>query len=206
MDARSQNLLLKAIEEPPSYGYFLFTATAPTALLPTIRSRILSLAVTPVSEPECMEALEERGISATEATEAVEAFHGNIGMCLQFLEKDEIRGVVGLTKSAINSIISKNEYELLRVMAEAGENRERAQFFLVLLDRTIRDAMVLRQNPEAGCIGCDKEGAAALSMRLSATAGQQIHLAIGTTYGAVKANVNLPLALSALCTTCMDAG
>ncbi len=41
MDTRTQNLLLKAVEEPPTYGYFIFTATSPTALLPTVRSRIV---------------------------------------------------------------------------------------------------------------------------------------------------------------------
>ena len=62
MDTRTQNLLLKAVEEPPTYGYFIFTATSPTALLPTVRSRIVSLAVSPVTEQECRTALEEHGV------------------------------------------------------------------------------------------------------------------------------------------------
>ena len=53
MDTRTQNLLLKAVEEPPAYGYFIFTATSPASLLPTVRSRIVSLAVSPVTEQEC---------------------------------------------------------------------------------------------------------------------------------------------------------
>ena len=36
MDTRTQNLLLKAVEEPPAYGYFIFTATSPASLLPTV--------------------------------------------------------------------------------------------------------------------------------------------------------------------------
>ena len=109
MDTRTQNLLLKAVEEPPTYGYFIFTATSPTALLPTVRSRIVSLAVSPVTEQECRTALEEHGVSPEDAAEAVGVFHGNIGQCLNFLENMPIREVAGLTKSAINSIINKNE-------------------------------------------------------------------------------------------------
>ena len=109
MDTRTQNLLLKAVEEPPAYGYFIFTATSPASLLPTVRSRIVSLAVSPVTEQECCAALAERGFSPEDAAEAVAAFHGNIGQCLNFLENMPIREAVGLTKTAINSIINKNE-------------------------------------------------------------------------------------------------
>lgn len=84
MDTRTQNLLLKAVEEPPTYGYFIFTATPPTALLLTVRSRIVSLAVSPVTEQECRTALEEHGVSPEDAAEAVGVFHGNIGQCLNF--------------------------------------------------------------------------------------------------------------------------
>lgn len=204
MDVRTQNLLLKAVEEPPAYGYFIFTATAPTALLPTIRSRIIALAVSPVSEPQCRLALEERGCSAEDAAEAAAAFHGNIGQCLNFLENVSIREVVGLTKSAIESIINRNEYAMLQAVSALGKDRERTFLFLSLFDRTIRDAMAWRYDPQAEGIGCDAAGARKLAERLSASAGQAMHQAVNATYAAMEANVNLPLALAAFCADCMD--
>lgn len=206
MDARSQNLLLKAVEEPPEYVYFIFTAAAPTVLLPTVRSRIISLAVTPVTEQQCFQALTERGYAPEACREALDAFHGNIGQCMNFLEKEEIRGIVGLTKSAINSIINRNEYALLQAAASLGKEREPAMLFLTLFDRTLRDAMALKYDAGAACIGCDAAGAARLSERLSTAAAQTMHLAVDKAYAALEANVNLPLALSALCASCMDAG
>lgn len=206
MDIRSQNLLLKAVEEPPEYAYFIFTATAPTALLPTVRSRIVSLAVTPVTESQCREALAERGFAPEACDAAVAAFHGNIGQCLHFLEKEPIRDVVGLTKSAINSIINKNEYALLQAVSMLGKERERAILFLTLFDRTVRDAMAWKYHAKTAGVGCDADGAARLAKRLSASAGQAMHLAVDKTYAAIEANVNLPLALSAFCADCMDAG
>ena len=204
MDTRTQNLLLKAVEEPPTYGYFIFTATSPTALLPTVRSRIVSLAVSPVTEQECRTALEEHGVSPEDAAEAVGVFHGNIGQCLNFLENMPIREVAGLTKSAINSIINKNEYAFLQAVSQLGKERERTALFLSLFDRTIRDAMVWKYDPRAEGIGCDAPGARKLAERLSSSAGQAMHQAVDRTYAAMEANVNLPLALAAFCADCMD--
>lgn len=205
MDARMQNLLLKAIEEPPDYVYFIFTAGSPGALLPTVRSRIVSMAVTPVLEIQCREALLEKGYSEQECGEAIAAFHGNIGKCLEFLENAVIREIIALTKSAINSIIERNEYALLQTVNAFEKEREQARLFLTLFDRTLRDAMVHRYDPQAACIGCDPDGANALASRLSVRSGQAMHLAVDKAYAALQANVNLPLILAAFCASCMDA-
>ncbi len=205
MDARTQNLLLKAVEEPPDYVYFIFTATAPNVLLPTIRSRIIAMAVSPVTEQQCRQALQERGFSDEDCTQAIGAFHGNIGKCVEFIENEVIREITALTKSAINSIINRNEYALLQAVGALGKERERTQLFLTLFDRTLRDAMVRRFQPRAACIGCDEAGADALAARLSAKSGQAMHLAVDKACAALQANVNLPLAMTAFCAACMDA-
>ncbi len=206
MDARSQNLLLKAVEEPPAYAYFIFTATAPTVLLSTIRSRIVSMALSPVSEQLCMTALLERQYTPQQCQDAVSAFHGNIGQCLLFLENDGIREIVRLTKSAINSIINRNEYDMLKTVFEAGKERETAKMFLTLFDRTLRDAAAWKVNAAAEGIGCDAAGAMKLSRMLSMSAGQMMHHAVGRAYQAIAANVNLSLVMTAFCAECMCAG
>ena len=94
----------------------------------------MSLAVSPVTEQECRTALEEHGVSPEDAAEAVGVFHGNIGQCLNFLENMPIREVAGLTKSAINSIINKNEYAFLQAVSQLGKERERTALFLSLFD------------------------------------------------------------------------
>lgn len=204
MDPRSQNLLLKAIEEPQDYAYFFFTAQSPAALLPTVRSRIIALPLGPVSEEQCRSALEAEGFAPQEIQEAVGVFHGNIGRCKDFLQQEPIRTVAALTKSAINSIINKNEYAFLQAVSQLGKERERTALFLSLFDRTIRDAMVWKYDPRAEGIGCDAPGARKLAERLSSSAGQAMHQAVDRTYAAMEANVNLPLALAAFCADCMD--
>ncbi|MCC8110216.1 MAG: hypothetical protein LIO74_00810 [Ruminococcus sp.] len=206
MDARSQNILLKVIEEPPDNVYFFFTAQSPTALLPTIRSRIVSLPVSPLRESVCMEALTNQwGYSPEEAQEAMMVFHGNLGKCVEFLENDEIRETVALTKSAIYSIINRDEYGLLLSTAKAAGSRAKAKLFLTLLNRTIRDAATKRVDTRANGIGCDEKGAFLLSQRLPLTCTRTMHLAVDKTLTAMEANVNLTLAFSALSADLMDA-
>lgn len=57
MNANAQNALLKVMEEPPSYGAFLLLSDNPEKLLPTIRSRCVSLRLSPLSAAEAIPAL-----------------------------------------------------------------------------------------------------------------------------------------------------
>ena len=57
MNASAQNALLKILEEPPEYGAFLLLSDSPEKLLPTIRSRCVSLHLSPLTERECVPAL-----------------------------------------------------------------------------------------------------------------------------------------------------
>lgn len=50
LTVQDQNVLLKLVEEGPSYAAFLFCAENPGVLLPTMRSRCVELAVRPMGE------------------------------------------------------------------------------------------------------------------------------------------------------------
>ena len=50
LNAAAQNALLKVIEEPPDYAAFLLLAEGAEQLLPTIRSRAVTLRLSPLSE------------------------------------------------------------------------------------------------------------------------------------------------------------
>lgn len=51
MNTSAQNALLKVLEEPPRYAFFLLTAKQPGLLLPTIRSRCTIYHLAPQSAP-----------------------------------------------------------------------------------------------------------------------------------------------------------
>lgn len=60
LNSAGQNALLKVMEEPPEYGAYLLLADSPQQLLPTIRSRCVELQLTPLTEQDCIPALQKQ--------------------------------------------------------------------------------------------------------------------------------------------------
>ncbi len=203
MDTRSQNILLKVMEEPPAFAYFIFTANSRQSLLPTVLSRLMPFGISACTENEAVSALESKGYSHDTALEAVACFHGNIGQCIDYIENENVRNLVSLTKEAVDCIIKKREYDLLKVFFDAGSGKDDALLFLGMLEKVFRDACVLRLGTQLSCTGCDPEGAKALAGTLSSMRGQYFHKCILNAYAAIDANVNLQLTLSALCAELM---
>ncbi len=84
------NSLLKVLEEPPADTTFVLTASDPDALLPTIRSRLLPLRLTPLPEEEVAAFLvEQRAVDAAEAGRVARLAQGAIGRALGFLPADD---------------------------------------------------------------------------------------------------------------------
>lgn len=203
MDPRTQNTLLKLIEEPPDYAYFIFTAEAKYEFLPTIISRCICLGAAPCTEEEAVAALTEEGYGASEVSEAVKCFHGNIGMCREYISQPELRNMVDLTKKLADSIIMKDEYTLSRLMCSVSE-RNAVRTLLVMTDKLIRDAAVISEDSGAPAIGCYREGAVRLAGVLTPSQSAAIHQALEKAWGAVELNVSIPLVLEALCGEIMD--
>jgi hypothetical protein len=67
LTAQAQNALLKTLEEPPPRTALVLTAAAPRALLPTVRSRCVSLRFPPVPAAEVLEAARRAGATAESA-------------------------------------------------------------------------------------------------------------------------------------------
>lgn len=61
---QAANAFLKLLEEPPSDTFIILTSSEPGALLPTIRSRVVSLRVSPLTNAEVKEFLAYPGVGA----------------------------------------------------------------------------------------------------------------------------------------------
>ena len=203
MDSRSQNMLLKILEEPPEYAYFIFTASTKEALLSTIRSRILSFAVSECTENECYSLLKERGYIESDIQYAIEHFHGNAGKCIALLEDSQLKESIKSVSDILEGLMQRNEYKMLSTFNQVGKDRAKAKNILLLIDKTIRDALVMRYSPEQAHIGCTPEITSKLSERLSSQNAQAIHIYIESALEALDANVNVSLTLSAFCAECM---
>lgn len=199
MDVRTQNTLLKIIEEPPDYVYFIFTSETKADFLPTIISRCVCFGVSPCTEEQAENSLTESGYGKQEIRKSIECFHGNIGMCMEYIRNEDLRQHINLTKMLTDSIIRKDEYTLDTMLFALGKERPVIKTVLSMLDNIIRDSAVLIQNPEADNIGCYREGAVRLSYILTSRQAEKIHNSIERAWHTIECNVNINLALSALC-------
>lgn len=198
-DPRPQNKLLKLIEEPPDYAYFIFTAESKSVFLPTIISRCVCFGVSVGTEEEAALALSESGCDNEQIKKAVDCFHGNIGMCTDYIFNEELRNKVDLTKSIADSIIRKDEYALNSSFFSLGKDRNDIKTTLLLLDALIRDAAVLTKNSKAKTVGCFRNGAERLAESITVYQAAKIHKLIEGAWRAIECNVTAPLALASLC-------
>ncbi len=84
------NALLKLLEEPPDDAVFILTATEPDSLLPTIRSRLLPIRLSPLPLAEVAAFLvEHAGADAAAAERAARLAQGSIGRALAFLPQED---------------------------------------------------------------------------------------------------------------------
>lgn len=196
----AQNSLLKIVEEPPDFVYFIFTAASKDVFLPTIISRVTSVGVSPCSRDQCAAALALKNYDSSQITQAMENFGGNIGMCTEYIENEELRNITALTKKAADSIINRDEYSLLAVLSSPElKDRYMSAVFLEMLDRIIRDCAALKFNENAPVISCYPRGAQKLADRISVKTAEKIHRSVNSAAADVKANVNSVLLMSALC-------
>lgn len=198
MDVRTQNTLLKIIEEPPEYAYFIFTSDSKSDFLATIVSRCVCFGLSPCTEEQTTSALKDKGFEDNDVYRAMSAFHGNIGRCIEYLSDSNVRRIVDLTKSIADSIIRKDEYALNVAFFTLGKERADVRTTLSLLDRLIRDAAVLGKDTNAVTISCYREGAVKLASMLTAYQAARIHRLIEKANSAVELNINISLALAAL--------
>ncbi len=91
MRIESQNALLKVLEDPPAYGVFLLLSDNPEALLPTVRSRCVELAMEPLDTAALRRELSRRhpDAQAEVLSAAVRQSGGFLGQAEELLAGDD---------------------------------------------------------------------------------------------------------------------
>ncbi|HEV7245590.1 MAG TPA: DNA polymerase III subunit delta' [Shinella sp.] len=87
LNRNAANAILKILEEPPKRSLFLVLTHAPGKLLPTIRSRCLPLALSPLSEDDLAAALDSLGAapSGPRAGDVLSAARGSVSEALKLV-------------------------------------------------------------------------------------------------------------------------
>ena len=126
VNEHGQNALLKTLEEPPGRTVLVLTASAPSLLLPTVRSRCRQVRLDPLPPPLVRRIIEARGIEAGEAGVLASLAEGSPGRALALAGEDEqkARRTVLETLPALRTLdaseISRRAQELARGAGDAG--------------------------------------------------------------------------------------
>lgn len=90
MNENAQNAVLKLLEEPPTGALLLLTASAPGRLLPTIRSRVRTLALEPLSPPVLADLLRDHlpDLSENDRLQLAAMAEGSLGQSLALHEAE----------------------------------------------------------------------------------------------------------------------
>ncbi len=153
MNTAAQNAFLKVLEEPPAGVVFLLLALSADSLLPTVRSRCITLSLVPPSAEEAEEYIASKTAhSAVEINKALAAAKNNIGLALEILSGKRDEGFAGLAKELLMSINSAPAYEMLKKLKPY--EKDRAAIDSILTELQERISHLLRE----GCYTHIREG------------------------------------------------
>lgn len=117
LNVQGQNALLKCIEEPPSYGVFIFLCEHADRMLPTIRSRCVELRLAPLNKELLRQKLREA--CPTAATQAIDAAilqsGGYLGRALELLQEEAV--LLPQSTAFVEAYCSGESVQLLRTLA-----------------------------------------------------------------------------------------
>ena len=132
-----QNALLKTLEEPQENNLIILITSAPKRLLTTIRSRILPLRFTRVTNKEIIDLLQkEYSLSQNEAEEIAERADGKIGKVIKLLDKDykkELDQKRKDLKEILNQNFAKQSAYFQKLVEDNGKLRSTLEEWLRVL-------------------------------------------------------------------------
>lgn len=193
----AQNVLLKIIEEPPANVVFIMTATSKEKILSTVLSRSVSLAVPQASEDDCIKALEENGISRSDAERAVKYFGGNIGACLEYLEGSSDDHPFEAVQNIVSALTSGDEYVLARELNSLERDRAFAVKAIGVLQSVIRDALTAKFG-NISPISPMREEAVGMSKIIRTGGLEKMYSACSECISKISGNASMTLALADL--------
>ncbi len=140
MNVHAANALLKGLEEPPAGAFFLLVSHHPARLLPTIRSRCVSLSV---PRPDVSEALKwlEAAVPAAEATRWLKFAGGAPRIAAQYAKGERgdtlVTYLSALTQGEPSALPEASDREGLEAMAEVLQKHAIDRLAVALTGRTI---------------------------------------------------------------------
>lgn len=203
LTTQAQNALLKIFEEGPKSVYFILLSSAPSQLLPTVRSRAPEIKTEVFSDKKLTELLISNVKKAAELyskdeaalRRIVSASGGSYGKALAILEGKN-RKTPQLIKKAENIVTLLSEKDgarlMLALLDESGE-RENYASVLSLIQNALRDLVMVKKGGEGDMVFySDRVQALELSERFSISTLVRLVSALDNLYYEVtQTNINV---------------
>jgi DNA polymerase-3 subunit delta' len=194
MTLEAANAFLKTLEEPPSAAVLVLISSAPTSLLPTIRSRCQEVRFGPLADDVVAALLVEGGIDPAEAPRAAALGGGSLTLARAWAERfprqkqDEVlqETQAGLASPGRALALAK------KLQEEYKGRRDLVPWLLLLLAAWARD--LARPPAGAGAAGAARPEREPVSLRTALA----FYDAVAAAQAALESNVNLQLALEAM--------
>ena len=137
MNQKSENAILKSLEEPPEQTILILLSNNPGKLLPTIRSRCLHLALRPVEPDLIAPWLKRRHPDASEGIldAAAKLSRGGPGKATALISNsDKVLGPLSQFLSGLASSSSVMDHKIAAQLSAANARSERQLFWEALQD------------------------------------------------------------------------
>ncbi len=139
MNPNAANALLKILEEPPRQAILLLLTTAPSRLLPTLRSRCRALPLAPLPDETVARLLGEYApeLPAAERLRLAALAEGSIGNALD-LGAEEGVALAGLVEEALSAPVAPERAQAIAdAVARSVEGADKFERFMALLRRAL---------------------------------------------------------------------
>lgn len=197
----AQNALLKTIEEPPAYAVIMILTSNTAALLPTIRSRCVTLNVKPIPDEQVRSYLMEHvKVPDYQADICVAFAQGNIGKAVRLASSENFNEI---KSAAVHLLTHVQEMDMTDIMASVKAVEEfklDIKDYLDILAVWYRDVLYFKATNDADGI-IFKEYLRVIkeqTQQISYAGVENILQGIDKAKARLTANVNLELTMELL--------
>lgn len=143
MNEQAQNALLKTLEEPPEYAVIILLTANEDMILPTIRSRCIKLALSPLPEKVIKETLaHDYNIPEYRTDSIVKFARGNLGRAIEIAGDDTFIENRDMAVNIMKNIVHTDSYDWGGWIDALTENKAQLPFYLDMFYDWYRDILV----------------------------------------------------------------
>lgn len=201
MNPQAQNAILKTFEEPPEYAVILLLVTNAEVLLPTIRSRAVTLNMKPVPDEIIKKYLMETvHVPDYKADICVAFSRGNIGKAALYAASDDFDNLKNDLLQILRNIKTVDASKIMNYIKKPAADKGSVTDFLDIILIWYRDALLVKAQGNSNNLIFREElqYINKVAEALSFESFQAIFDMIELTKRRITSNVNAELALELL--------